>query len=74
MTKNFDLEKEYRDCIKSRGDKIRITRYIISTRVHVHRKVVRGGLHVNAVWYIKVYLIKCYILCSCPMKRVTCTL
>ena len=43
-----NLEKEYRDCIKSRREKIRIARHIMMHQV--------------------------LYLCSCPMKRVTCTI
>ena len=32
-TSNCNLEREYRDCIKSRRDKIRITRYIMKHQV-----------------------------------------
>ena len=33
MKKNCNLEREYRDCIKSRRDKIRITRHIMMHQV-----------------------------------------
>ena len=33
MKKNCNLEREYRDCIESRRDKIRITRHIMMHQV-----------------------------------------
>ena len=41
------LEKEYRDCIKSRRDKIRITRHIMMHQVlyNVHVTLFIGQLH-----------------------------
>ena len=42
-----NLEREYRDCIKSRRDKIRITRHIMMHQVlyNVHVTLFIGQLH-----------------------------
>ena len=46
-TSKCDLEKEYRDCIKSRRDKIRITRHIMMHQVlyNVHVTLFIRQLH-----------------------------
>ena len=44
---NYNLEREYRDCIKSRRDKIGITRHIMMHQVlyNVHVTLFIGQLH-----------------------------
>ena len=45
--KNCNLEREYRDCVESRRDKIRITRHIMMHQVlyNVHVTLFIGQLH-----------------------------
>ena len=45
--KIYNLEREYRDCIKSRRDKIEITRHIMMHQVlyNVHVTLFIGQLH-----------------------------
>ena len=47
ITSKCNLEREYRDCIKSRRDKIRITRHIMMHQVlnNVHVTLFVGQLH-----------------------------
>ena len=47
ITKNYNLDREYRDCIKSRRDKIGITRHIMMHQVlyNVHVTLFIGQLH-----------------------------
>ena len=47
VQKNYNLEREYRDCIKSRRDKIGITRHIMMHQVlyNVHVTLFIGQLH-----------------------------
>ena len=47
LTSKCNLEREYRDCIKSRRDKIRITRHIMMHQVlyNVHVTLFIGQLH-----------------------------
>ena len=44
---NYNLEREYRDCIKSRRDKIGITRHIMMHQVlyNLHVTLFIGQLH-----------------------------
>ena len=47
ITSKYNLEREYRDCIKSRRDKIGITRHIMMHQVlyNVHVTLFIGQLH-----------------------------
>ena len=52
-----NLEREYRDCIKSRRDKIRITRHIMMHQVLYNVHVTLGNCTIYSTWCIMICLV-----------------